>query len=46
MNFYWLEDLYGLIAKHGQFGIEADLSALDLDDLWRLYLHLSRLIVT
>ena len=44
MNSYWLEDLYGLIAKHGQFDMEADLSTLDLDDLWGLYLHLSRLI--
>lgn len=39
----WLEKLQVLANKYNQFGVDADLSALSLIELWGLYLHLLRL---
>lgn len=40
---HWLERLQMLIARFSYLGIEADMPALSIVELWALYLHLSRL---
>jgi hypothetical protein len=43
INDHWLEQLQVLATKYNQFGINADIDALSLNELWGLYLHLQRL---
>jgi hypothetical protein len=43
INDYWLEQLQALASKYNQLGINADINALSLNELWGLYLHLLRL---
>lgn len=40
---HWLERLQTLLARFSYLGIEADIAALSMIELWALYLHLSRL---
>ena len=42
-NNHWLERLQTLIARFNGIGIDADIAALSLIELWGLYTHLSRL---
>lgn len=39
----WLESLLMLTVRFSHLGIDSDIAALNKDDLWALYLHLSRL---
>ena len=43
INDHWLEQLQALASKYNQLGINADINALSLNELWGLYLHLLRL---
>ena len=43
MTEHWLAKLQVLANKCNQLNIYADISALSLNELWGLYLHLSRL---
>lgn len=39
-NQYWLIELEMLLVRFSYLGIDADITALRLTDLWGLYLHL------
>jgi hypothetical protein len=43
MSEHWIEQLQVLLNKRNQLGIDADISALSLAELWGLHLHLLRL---
>ena len=44
MNSDWLERLKALCERFSYLGIDADLAALSLIELWGLYCYLSRLV--
>jgi hypothetical protein len=41
----WLHELQTLCERFSYLGINADIAALSLIELWGLYLHLSRLAI-
>lgn len=39
----WIEDLQCLVVRFSHLGIGSDLASMSKNELWGLYLHLSRL---
>lgn len=42
-NNHWLERLQTLVARFSYMGLDADIAALSLIELWGLYCYLNRL---